>query len=84
MSEARLIGPEDVVGAEEIAERLGLECPEVERLMSAPTFPRPATELAIGPLWLWPDIEPWLRASAVVTRLGRGYAPRPSFPPSGA
>jgi hypothetical protein len=76
MSGARLIGPEDVVGVEEIADRLGLELAEAERVMRKPTFPTPATELTIGPLWLWPDVKTHLDGPGWMLAVGALYIAR--------
>jgi hypothetical protein len=59
----REIDPGLLVGAPEIAERLGLARPQVVhnwRYRHA-EFPTPLAELRQGNVWYWPDIEEWLR-----------------------
>ena len=58
----REIDPELLVGAPEIAERLGLARPQVVhnwRYRHA-DFPAPVAELRQGNVWYWPDVEQWL------------------------
>jgi predicted DNA-binding transcriptional regulator AlpA len=55
-----------LVGAPEIAERLGLARPQVVhnwRYRHA-DFPVPIAELRQGNVWYWPDVEEWLKATA--------------------
>ena len=59
----REIDPGLLVGAPEIAERLGLARPQVVhnwRYRHA-DFPVPIAELRQGNVWYWPDIEEWLQ-----------------------
>ena len=59
----REIDPGLLVGAPEIAERLGLARPQVVhnwRYRHA-DFPVPLVELRQGNVWYWPDIEEWLQ-----------------------
>ena len=61
----REIDPELLVGAPEIAERLGLARPQVVhnwRYRHA-DFPVPLAELRQGNVWYWPDVEEWLKAT---------------------
>ena len=61
----REIDPGLLVGAPEIAERLGLARPQVVhnwRYRHA-DFPVPLAELRQGNVWYWPDIEMWLKAT---------------------
>ena len=61
----REIDPELLVGAPEIAERLGLARPQVVhnwRYRHA-DFPNPLVELRQGNVWYWPDIRRWLSES---------------------
>jgi hypothetical protein len=54
-----------LVGAPEIAERLGLARPQVVhnwRYRHA-DFPAPVVKLRQGNVWYWPDIHRWLLAS---------------------
>jgi len=62
----REIDPELLVGAPEIAERLGLARPQVVhnwRYRHA-DFPLPIAELRQGNVWYWPDVEKWLKATS--------------------
>lgn len=54
-----------LVSVAEIAERAGVKPNTVSKwLLRHDDFPEPAAELAIGPVWIWDDIEPWVRAQA--------------------
>jgi hypothetical protein len=61
---------DQLVGAEEIAERLGLKrYQHVHQIRRRdPTFPEPVVTLRRAMVWNWPDVERWARASG---RLGR-------------
>jgi hypothetical protein len=62
----REIDPGLLVGAPEIAERLGLARPQVVhnwRYRHA-NFPVPIAELRQGNVWYWPDVEEWLKATS--------------------
>jgi predicted DNA-binding transcriptional regulator AlpA len=57
------INPSDLVGAHEIAERLGLAFPNIvhswkRRLKH---FPRPIAILSMGNIWDWNEVEAWAR-----------------------
>ena len=58
-----------LVGATEIAQRLGLSRGQVVHNWRArfADFPEPVHELAMGLLWYWPDVEEWARTTG---RLG--------------
>jgi hypothetical protein len=59
----RSIDPSDLVGAPEIADRLGLARPQVVhnwRYRHA-DFPEPLVELRQGNVWYWPDVEEWAK-----------------------
>ena len=58
----REIDPSDLVGAPEIAERLGLARPQVVHnwRYRHEDFPTPLVELRQGNVWYWPDVESWL------------------------
>lgn len=59
----------DLVSVTEIAERAGTTPGTVHSWRRRHAdFPRPIAELAIGPVWSWPDVERWL---AVERRPGR-------------
>lgn len=55
---SRLIG---LVGMTEIADRAGVQANTVKvwRQRHA-DFPEPIAQLAIGPVWSWHDVEPWV------------------------
>jgi hypothetical protein len=59
----RKIDVNDLVGAEEIAQRLGLaHVQSVHTLRHRhPDFPTPVKKLQRTMIWLWPDIERWAR-----------------------
>lgn len=59
---AILIEPDDIVGASEIADRLGVSSSVVhdwQRRYDA--FPDPLRRLRMGLLWSWPEVESWAR-----------------------
>ena len=56
----------DLVGATEIAQRLGVSRPQVvytwrRRLSGDKAFPAPIAELSMGLVWAWSDVEAWAR-----------------------
>jgi predicted DNA-binding transcriptional regulator AlpA len=56
--------PEELVGAAEVAQMLGVVRQYVHRLSQEdPTFPRPVAELAAGRVWKRADIEKWAKAT---------------------
>lgn len=66
---ADLIDPDDLVGASEIAERLGLASTSVIRdwRRRHPDFPQPILTLRLGSLWSWRAVDAWARSTG---RLG--------------
>lgn len=62
--------PDDVlVGVTEIAERAGVRPDTVHAWRARhATFPAPAEDLAMGPVWWWSDVAAWL---AIPRRPGR-------------
>lgn len=54
-----------LVGAAEIAERLGVQRPTVvhDWRRRHPDFPEPVARLKAGLVWAWPDVEKWARAT---------------------
>lgn len=50
----------DVVGRQEIADRLGVGRSRVNQIVRDPTFPEPA-KLAMGHVWETADVEAWIR-----------------------
>lgn len=54
---------DQLVGAAEIAERLGASRTQVVHMWRVrhPDFPQPVARLAMGLVWAWPDVEEWAR-----------------------
>lgn len=61
----RLVRVGDLVGAAEIALRLGLKHPQSVSLLKRrhSDFPEPIMSLAKAFVWAWPDIAAWARAT---------------------
>jgi hypothetical protein len=59
------IDADDLVGAAEIAERLGLASTSVVRdwRLRHADFPAPVRRLRMGSVWRWSDVERWARAT---------------------
>ncbi len=59
------VDPDNLVGAAEIAERLGLASTSVihDWRRRHPDFPQPVRVLTMGLIWRWKDIERWTRAT---------------------
>jgi len=59
---SRKIDPKDLVGAYEIAERLGLAFPNIVHTWRRrhDDFPEPVTHLQAGMFWDWNEINTWL------------------------
>jgi prophage regulatory protein len=49
-----------VVGAAELAERLGVSKSRVHQIVNHKNFPDPYAELRIGRVWLAEDVEAWI------------------------
>lgn len=62
---AKKVDPEDLVGAHEIAERLGLRFPNSVHTWRQrhADFPEPVAELRAGLIWDWNDVAAWLKAT---------------------
>jgi len=71
----RKVDVDDLVGAAEIAERLGVKRPHLihDWRRRHPEFPQPVLELKGTLIWLWPEVERWARATG---RLGSQAAER--------
>lgn len=56
---------DQLVGAAEIADRLGLShAQSVHNLRRRhPAFPEPVATLRTAMVWAWPDVEAWARAT---------------------
>jgi hypothetical protein len=51
----------DLVGPAEIAARAGMQPDTFFKWRRRyPTFPKPAAQLTMGPVWFWADVAPWL------------------------
>lgn len=61
----RTVHLSDLVGASEIADRLGLNKSSVVHDWRTRDlgFPAPVLTLRMGHLWLWPDVEKWARST---------------------
>lgn len=61
----RKLDVDKLVGATEIASRLGVARPQViySWRRRHPDFPGPALELSIGLVWYWPEVERWAKAT---------------------
>ena len=59
----RKVDVNDLVGAAEIAERLGLSHPQSVHgwRRRYPDFPQPIAHLKTALVWNWPDVERWAR-----------------------
>lgn len=59
------VDPADLVGAHEIAERMGLSFPNVVHTWRKryEDFPEPLAVLRAGVIWDWNDIDRWLKAT---------------------
>jgi hypothetical protein len=60
---ARKVNVNDLVGAAEIAERLGDLQPRTVHQWHRryPDFPQPVATLRQAMVWVWPDVESWAR-----------------------
>lgn len=59
----RMIDPAELVGAAEIAQRLGIHKQTVHLWRRRHSdFPEPVAELERALVWYWPDVEAWARS----------------------
>ena len=60
---ARRVDVSELVGAAEIATRLGLSLPQTvhDWRRRHSDFPAPVATLKMGMIWNWPDVEAWAR-----------------------
>lgn len=67
---ARKVDPKNLVGAHEIAERMGLSFPNVVHTWRQRhnDFPEPIAELKAGLIWDWTEVEAWVQKTARVVR----------------
>ena len=61
----RRVAIEDLVGAHEIAQRLGVARPQVvhEWRKRHADFPKPVADLTAALIWDWREVEAWARAT---------------------
>jgi hypothetical protein len=61
----RRVDADNLVGAHEVAQRLGVSRPQVihEWRKRHPDFPQPVATLTNGLIWDWTDIQKWARAT---------------------
>jgi predicted DNA-binding transcriptional regulator AlpA len=60
----RKVDVDDLVGATEIGQRLGIDRRSVHQLRRRhDDFPEPIAQLESALVWSWPDIERWSRAT---------------------
>lgn len=57
----------DPVGADDIAQRLGVKRQTVAMWGYRHLLPEPRWQVSGRPCWNWPDIEAWARASGRIT-----------------
>lgn len=56
-----IVDAEQLVGVAEIADAAGVTRGRVSQWTGRdPSFPHPVAHLALGPVWLWPDVAAWL------------------------
>lgn len=62
---SKKVDPANLVGAHEIAERLGLAFPNLVHTWRQrhEDFPRPVAELKAGLVWDWAEVTQWLQAT---------------------
>ena len=61
---ARPVDPEEIVGAAEIADRLGVGTSVVHDWRRRhPEFPQPILRLSMGLAWYWPAVKAWAEAT---------------------
>lgn len=60
---AKHVDPGDLVGAREIADRLGIAGNSVvyDWMRRYDDFPRPVARLSAGNIWLWSEVAAWAR-----------------------
>ena len=67
---SRRVNAADLVGAAEIAERLGIAYVETIHNWRRryPDFPQPVAKLRQALIWSWPDVEKWAKATGRLPR----------------
>lgn len=60
LARSKGMSPGDLVGAHEIADRLGVSVTTVHKWRQRyDSFPEPYVVLAVGPVFYWPDVQVW-------------------------
>jgi hypothetical protein len=61
----RAVDVNDLVGAAEIADRLGLAHAQTVHNYTRryPDFPKPVARLRQAMVWAWPDVEKWAKST---------------------
>lgn len=54
-----------VVGLAEVADLLGVSKRTATRYAARADFPKPAAQLAMGPIWWTEDVEQWARRTTI-------------------
>jgi predicted DNA-binding transcriptional regulator AlpA len=64
------VDPADLVGAHEIAERMGLSFPNVVHTWRKrhEDFPEPVAILKAGVVWDWKDVDKWLHTTKRINK----------------
>jgi predicted DNA-binding transcriptional regulator AlpA len=75
---ARRVEVTDLVGAAEIAERLGLSHRETVHSWRRryAEFPEPVAHLRQALVWSWRDVEAWARRTDRLAEIGRATRPK--------
>lgn len=64
MKQRVMVRLDDLVGMTEIAERTDKSLQAVSNLATRrPDFPSPVIRLAVGPIFLWSEVGPWMETS---------------------
>lgn len=76
-----MIDPDELVSVAEIADAAGVSRGLVSQWSRRDLgFPDPVAHLALGPLWLWPDVAAWLTATNRTQRADGATVRRPDGP----
>jgi predicted DNA-binding transcriptional regulator AlpA len=70
----RRLDVDQLVGARDIAERLGLKHPQHVHSYRAndETFPEPVAQVGPALVWYWPEVERWARRTGRLERPKKG------------
>lgn len=71
------VDPADLVSVAEVADAAGVSRSLASRwLQRDERFPAPVAHLALGPIWLWPEVRAWLAATGRDERPDGSRVPR--------